>query len=340
MSNSVWWARLAAGVATLTAVVLLAAPPAALAQAYPTKTVRIMVPFSAGGSTDIIARAVAMRLKEELGQPFIIENKVGASGSIAATYVAHMPGDGSTLLFTTSYLLLNAATTKISGYDPIKDFVPITNVAFMPLVLLVRNDLSAKTVADVVKLAKQRPGALTYSTSGAGGPPHMAALMFADKVGAEMLHVPYGGAAPALLGVASGQVDITFSTLLSAEPLISSGRMRMLAVAYKQRFASHPDVPTFDEAGLPGLEMQTMNAFLAPAGTPPAIVNTLYAAIAKVTKDPSFQKLLADQGAIRVVDSPNEFAMFLDKDMAHWAHLAALANKARMGAGSPTPPRQ
>ena len=121
-------------------------------------------------------------------------------------------------------------------YDPLKDFVPITNVAFMPLVLLVRNDLPAKTVADVVNLAKQRPNALTYSTSGAGGPPHMAALMFADMIGAEMLHVPYSGAAPALLGVAAGQVDITFSTLLSAEPLINSGRMRMLAVAYKQRF--------------------------------------------------------------------------------------------------------
>ncbi|GAA4328868.1 tripartite tricarboxylate transporter substrate binding protein [Pigmentiphaga soli] len=305
-----------------------AAPAGAADRPYPTRPVRVVVPFNAGGSTDILARALAKRLGEELGQPFVVENKLGAGGAIGAAQVARAAPDGHTLLFTTSYFALGPAIMKNVGYDPIRDFVPVSNVAFMPMVLLVRNDLPASSVSDVIRLAKQQPGALTYSSSGPGGPPHLAAALFGNLAGISLTHVPYSGAAPALLDVASSRIDISFSTLLSAVPFLKAGRMRMLAVAYKERLTGYADVPTFADAGLPALEMVTMNAMLAPAGTPRAAVDALYGAIARIVREPAMHELITEQGALTVGDSPDHFGDFLRRDVARWAELAVANNVA------------
>ena len=253
------------------------------ADVYPSKPVRIVVPFNAGGSTDVVARAVAQRLTTELGQNFIVENKGGAGSAIGTAQVARAPSDGYTLLFTTSYFSLNPAVSPSPvNYDPLKDFTPISNVAFMPMALFVKSDLPAKSVADVIKLAKDKPDSLNYSSSGNGGPPHFAGVLFGNLTGTRITHIPYSGAAPALVDVASGRIDMSFTTFSSAMPFLQGKRMRPLAVASKERFAAFPDVPTFRELGIP-LEMLTMYALLAPAGTPRAIVDKLHGILAKMT---------------------------------------------------------
>ncbi|CAN5377947.1 tripartite tricarboxylate transporter substrate binding protein BugE [soil metagenome] len=292
------------------------------ADPYPNRTVRIIVPFAPGGSTDVVARAVAQKLTTELKQTFVIENKAGAGSAICTAQVARAPADGYTLLFTTSYFSLNPAVTKVVNYDPVKDFEPITNVAFMPMVLLVKSDLPARTVDEVLALARKSPGKLNYSSSGIGGPPHFAGALFTDLGHVDITHVPYVGAAPALADVAAGQVDMSFSTFSSAMPFIRSGRMRPIAVAGPKRFPLMPEVPTFAEAGMPGLEMATMYALLAPAGTPRPIVDRLYEVLAQAVKDPEMRKLIIDQGADIVASNPDEFAAFIRADVARWARLA------------------
>ncbi|CAN5427895.1 tripartite tricarboxylate transporter substrate binding protein BugE [soil metagenome] len=292
------------------------------ADPYPNRTVRIIVPFAPGGSTDVVARAVAQKLTTELKQTFVIENKAGAGSAIGTAQVARAPADGYTLLFTTSYFSLNPAVTKVVNYDPVKDFEPITNVAFMPMVLLVKSDLPARTVDEVLALARKSPGKLNYSSSGIGGPPHFAGALFTDLGHVDITHVPYVGAAPALADVAAGQVDMSFSTFSSAMPFIRSGRMRPIAVAGPKRFPLMPEVPTFAEAGMPGLEMATMYALLAPAGTPRPIVDRLYEVLAQAVKDPEMRKLIIDQGADIVASNPDEFAAFIRADVARWARLA------------------
>ncbi|WP_442593704.1 Bug family tripartite tricarboxylate transporter substrate binding protein [Parapusillimonas sp. JC17] len=268
---------------------LCMAPIAADAQTYPGKAVRVIVPFNAGGSTDVVARAVAQRLGKQLGQSFVVENKGGA-GSV--------------------------------NYDPVKDFAPITNIAFMPMVLFVNSGFPAKTVADIVATAKAAPGKHTYASSGNGGPPHFAGALFTNLADIDLTHVPYGGAAPALIDVASGRVDMSFTTFSSAMAFMKSGQLQPVAIASHERFQGFPDVPTFEEAGLKGLDMSTMYALLAPAGTPRPIVDKLYESVMTLLKDPEIRKLIVDQGAQIVGNTPDEFAEFVKADVARWAKLA------------------
>ncbi|WP_158238271.1 Bug family tripartite tricarboxylate transporter substrate binding protein [Pollutimonas nitritireducens] len=299
------------------------APQAWAAESYPAKPVRVIVPFNAGGSTDVVARAVAKGLSEKLGQTFVVENKGGAGSAIGTAEVARAKADGYTLLFTTSYFSLNPAITKNVNYDPVKDFTPITNIAFMPMVLFAKADLPAKTVAEVISLAKENPGKLNYASSGNGGPPHFAGALFGKLAGVQITHIPYGGAAPALLDVAAGRVDISFSTFSSALPFLKSGRIRAIAVASNERFADFPDVPTFAEAGLQGLDMATMYALLAPAGTPRPVVDRIYQTAMDLIAEPAMRKLIIEQGAQVVGNSPDEFAAFIRADVARWAKMAA-----------------
>lgn len=301
---------------------LCMAPIAAGAQTYPGKAVRVIVPFNAGGSTDVVARAVAQRIGKQLGQSFVVENKGGAGSAIGTSEVARAKPDGYTLLFTTSYLSLNPAISKNVNYDPVKDFAPITNIAFMPMVLFVNSGFPAKTVADIVATAKAAPGKHTYASSGNGGPPHFAGALFTNLANIDLTHVPYGGAAPALIDVASGRVDMSFTTFSSAMAFMKSGQLQPVAIASHERFQGFPDVPTFEEAGLKGLDMSTMYALLAPAGTPRPIVDKLYESVMTLLKDPEIRKLIVDQGAQIVGNTPDEFAEFVKADVARWAKLA------------------
>jgi tripartite-type tricarboxylate transporter receptor subunit TctC len=303
------------------AALCAATQPAQASDTYPSKPVRIIVPFNAGGSTDVVARAVAQRLTKELDSSFIVENKAGGGSAIGTAQVARSTPDGYTLLFTTSYLSLNYALMKNPGYDPVKDFSPVSNLAFMPMVLLVKADLPVKTVADVIKLAKAKPNGLNYSSSGVGGPPHFAGVTFNNLAGVQITHIPYNGAAPALVDVASGLIDMSFSTFSSALPLLKGGKVRAIAVASKERFPEFPDVPTFTESGLPGMDMPTMYALLAPANTPKPIVDKLYGVMARAAKDPAMRKLIAEQGGQVVGNSPQELAAFVREDVARWNNL-------------------
>jgi tripartite-type tricarboxylate transporter receptor subunit TctC len=308
--------------ATLAAAVFGITAPGIAAEAYPNKAVRVIVPFNAGGSTDVVARAVAHRLGEKLGQTFVVENKAGAGSAIGTAEVARAKPDGYTLLFTTSYFSLNPAITKNVNYDPIKDFTPITNFAFMPMVLFVNADFQAKTVPEIIAAAKADPGKHTYASSGNGGPPHFAGALFSNLAGVELTHIPYGGAAPALVDVAAGRVDMSFTTFSSATPFMKSGKLKPVAIASEKRFEAFPDVPTFEEQGVKGLDMSTMYALLAPAGTPQPVVDKLYQASMDLLKDPEIRKLIVDQGAQIVGNNPKEFADFIKKDVPRWAKLA------------------
>ena len=280
------------------------------------------MPFNAGGSTDVVARAVAQRMSQELGESFIVENKGGAGSAIGTAEVARAKPDGYTLLFTTSYFSLNPAITKNVNYDPLKDFTPITNVAFMPMVLFVNADFPAKTVPEIVAAAKKDPGKITYASSGNGGPPHFAGALFGNLAEIDITHVPYGGAAPALVDVAAGRVDMSFTTFSSAMSFMKSGRLEPVAIASDQRFETFPDVPTFEEVGIEGLDMSTMYALLAPAGTPQPIIDKLHQTVMKLIEDPELRQLIVNQGAQVIGNDPQEFAEFIKRDVARWAKLA------------------
>ncbi len=287
---------------------------------YPTKPVRIIVPFAAAGSTDILARVTARALEAELGQNFVVDNKPGASGNIGAEIVAKAPADGYTLLYTGSNITANPALMKVP-YDVVKDFAPISRVAFLPLALFKSPTVATNTVAELVALIKANPGKFNFSSSGKGGAPHLAGELFRESSNLDMVHVPYNGAGPALKDVAAGQVQLTFSTYTSAQALLAAGKLDAVAVANPNRLDSMPTVPTFDEVGIKGLEMGTMNGFFAPAGTPPAIIAKLYAALQKAGQSAEFRKQFVDRGGEVMLENPDVFTTYVRDDLRRWRNL-------------------
>lgn len=287
---------------------------------YPSKPVRIVVPFAAAGSTDILARVMARALQVELGQNFIIDNKPGASGNIGAEIVAKAPADGYTLLYTGTNLTANPALMAVP-YDVVKDFAPISRVAFLPLALFKSPTVPARTVAELVALIKASPGKFNFSSSGKGGAPHLAGEFFRASSNLEMVHIPYNGAGPALNDVAAGQVQLTFSTYASAQALLAAKRIDAVAVANRNRLVTMPDVPTFEEVGIKGLEMGTMNGFFAPTNTPPAVIAKLYAALQKAGQSTEFRKQYVDQGGEVLLESPSVFATYIRDDLLRWKIL-------------------
>lgn len=287
-----------------------AMPVAALAQApgeYPVKPVKILVGYQAGGPTDLTARLLATKLQTALGQPFIVDNKPGAGSNIASEQLASSPADGYTLMVAASQMTWNSAIYKNVRYDPIRSFVPISKVMSSPAVLVVNPNLPIKTVADLVAYAKKDPKMLSYASSGSGTVPHLSGELFKAVTGVNMTHVPYRGAGPALNDLLGGQVDLSFLTALSAMQFVKEGKLRTLAVVSNRRLPQLPNVPTLQEAGVVGVDMESWNGLFAPAGTPPAIVQKLGNAVARIMKDPEVRKVFEDQAATAIGNTPAEF---------------------------------
>ncbi|HET7835474.1 MAG TPA: tripartite tricarboxylate transporter substrate binding protein [Variovorax sp.] len=320
--------RAALALAASAALALLAGPAAAQST-WPTKTVRIVVPFAPGGTTDILARAVAPELSRAFGQQFIVDNRAGAGGNVGAEIVARAPNDGYTLLMgTVGTHGINRALYPKLPYDPIKDFVPITLVAAVPNVMEMNVDkakaLNINNVADFVKYAKANPGKLNMASSGSGTSIHLAGELFKSMTGSYMTHIPYRGSGPALMDMVGGNADVMFDNLPSSMQQIKGGKLKALAVTSAQRSPALPDVPTVEEAGGPalkGYEASSWFGLLAPAGTPPDIVNRVQQEVAKALNSPAVKEKLVAQGAIPSGNSPADFAKLIDAEHVKWAKV-------------------
>ncbi|MCD2513224.1 Bug family tripartite tricarboxylate transporter substrate binding protein [Comamonas endophytica] len=305
------------------ALCLAAGSTAALAQAaYPSKPVRLIVPYPAGGTTDIIARLTANQLTERLKQPFVVENRAGASGAIGAQAVAQAAPDGYTLVMgTASSHGINSAVQKNLPYDAVKDFAPVTVVASTPNIIIANNNVPVKTLADLLKLAKAQPGRINFGSTSAGGSPHMSAELLKMMTGTDMMHVPYKGAAPMLADLLGGQVQIGFDNLPSSIAFVKSGKVRALAVTTAQRWPGAPDIPTVAESGVPGYEVSGWFGLLAPAGTPREVLNKLQSAVAEAIRTPEVAKQLRDLGAEPLASTPDAFAQDIKNDVEKWRNV-------------------
>jgi len=301
------------------------AGPANAQSAWPSKPVKIVVPFAPGGTTDILARAVAPELTKAFGQSFVIENRAGAGGNIGAEQVAKSAPDGYTLLMgTVGTHGINKSLFAKLAYDPQKDFAPITLVAGVPNVMVMNAEraktLGINSVPDFIAYARKRPGQLNMASSGNGTSIHLAGELFKASTGIYMTHIPYGGSAPALVGLLSNQVDVMFDNLPSSMALIKAGKLTAFAVTSAQRSDALPDLPTVAEAGsLKGFEATSWFGLLAPAGTPQAVINRLQQETAKALNSPEIKERLLAQGAIPSGNTPQEFALLIDAEIKKWA---------------------
>jgi len=294
------------------------------AQGYPSKPVRLIVPYPPGGGTDIFARLVGAKLSDALGQPFVIEQRPGAAGVIGADAAAKSVPDGYTIVIgQASNLAINASLMKKLPYDPVRDFAPITRVAMSPNLLVVHPSLPVRSVKDLVALAKARPGAINYASAGNGSPGHLAAEYFRKIAKIDVVHIPYKGATPAMLDVIAGHVSYYFTSPVSAQPYVAAGRLRQVAVTSAKRFPPLPDVPAIAEAGYKDIDMVAWWGLLAPAGTPADIVNRLHGAAVKALNAPEFKDRLASQGAMVYTDTPAEFAAYIKSEIANWGKVVA-----------------
>jgi len=296
------------------------AAPAVYAQAvYPTKPIRIVVPFPAGGTTDILARAVGQKLTETNGQPVLIDNRPGAGGNIGAELVAKSPPDGYTLLMgTVGTHAINPSLYAKMPYDHQKDFAPVILVAGVPNVLVINPSVPANSVQELIAYGKANPGKLNFASSGSGTSIHLAGELFKTMSGVQMTHIPYKGSAPAIADLLGGQVQIMFDNLPSALPQIKAGKLKALAVTSAQRATALPDVPTIAEAGLPGFEASSWFGLLAPAGTPKEVIVKLNTEVAKWLASPEAREKLAAQGAIAAGKTPEDFTQHIVAETAKW----------------------
>ena len=294
---------------------------------YPGKPVRVVVPFPPGGATDIVGRAIAERLQAALGQPFVVENKAGASGNIGVAEVARAPADGYTLVVgAPQTLTINPRLFKSLPFDPQKDLAPVAVIASVPNVLIVSNKLPVRTPQELVALAKQKVGRLNYGSSSIGGTPHLSAEMFKSMTGTFILHVPYRGSAPALQDLIGGQIDLMFDNPPAALPQIKAGTVRALAVTSLRRSASIPELPTLDESGVAGFDSQGWFALLAPAGTPQPVLERLNTEVNKILATPEFRERLLKVGADPVGGSIEDFRQRLRSETARWGQVIQFAD--------------
>lgn len=293
---------------------------AAAQEGFPTRPVTLVVPFPAGGSTDLVARVVAEKMSQELGQQVIVENKGGAGGNLGSASVAKADPDGYTILMgTVATHALNPAIYKKMPYDAVTDFAPISLLVTVPNVLVVNNDLPVQNVQELIALLKAEPGKYSYASSGNGTPLHLSGELFKTMAGVDMVHIPYKGAGPALTDLLGGHVQIMFDNLPSSTGYIKEGRLRGLGVTTAERAASMPDLPTIAESGLPGYETYTWNALFAPAGTPPAVVERLNAAAVAALADPAVTTKLQGFGATVVASTPAALGEHVKAELAKWA---------------------
>jgi tripartite-type tricarboxylate transporter receptor subunit TctC len=295
--------------------------PAAAADAYPQKPIRLVVPFSPGGGTDLLARAVSDRLTEVLGVSVIIDNRAGAGSTIGTAMVARAVPDGYTYLFTSASYTFAPNFYRDLPYDPIKDFKPITMFGSLPNVLVVHPSMPVKSVKELLALARKRPGEIHYGSAGRGSNVHLTTELFLYMAGIKMTQVPYKGMGPAQIGVVSGEVQVLLPAFQSIYPFVKSGQVRAIAVTTKQRSPLLPDLPTIDESGVPGYDKSAWFGLFAPAAVPGPIVSRMYQAVAKVLTDPEIVKRLAAEGAVARGQPPAEFDAFVRAELASWAKL-------------------
>ncbi|WP_369751969.1 Bug family tripartite tricarboxylate transporter substrate binding protein [Polaromonas sp. CF318] len=292
------------------------------AQTFPTRPVTLVVPFPPGGGSDTGGRIIAEQLTKRWGQPVIVDNKGGAAGQIGADFVAKAPRDGYTLLLgNIGTQAINPSLYPRLPYDPDTAFAPVSLVAELPLAMMVNPAIPAKTAAEFIAQAKSRPGQLTYSSSGAGGAPHLAAEMFKDQTGTFILHVPYRGGGPAIADLIAGHVQLSFMTVLEASGHIKAGKLRALAVTGDKRVAALPDVPTLAESALPGFNAISWIGLLAPAGTPPDLVEKIAADVRAVMADEAVKARFASLGAVPRTTSPQEFSKLISADKNRYAQI-------------------
>ena len=309
----------------LTAVALALAATLAAAQQYPVKPVRVLIPWPPGGSNDIVARLVSQKLSETLGQQFVVDNRGGGGGVLAAEMAVRAPPNGYTILLASSAYGTNPSLRKLT-FDPLNDLAPITLASNAPNILVVNNALPVKSVKDLIALAKAKPRELNYASSGVGGSTHLAGELFDYMAGTKMTHVAYKGAAPAIVEVMGGQVQLSFASMPSVMGHVRSGRLRGIAVTSLKRSPSIPEMPTISESGLPGFETGAWQAIFAPRGTPPAIVQKLNREIATIVHLPEVKKQYLLEGGEPIGNSPEEFARWLRAEIAKWAKVVKAAN--------------
>ena len=297
----------------------------ALAQDYPTKPVRLIVPDPPGGPTDIVARVIGQKLSAQTGQQFIVDNRPGAGGNTGAEAVARAPADGYTLLIATTAHAINPSLFKGLNYQFLKDFAPVSQLTSGPLVIVVNPALPAKNVAELMALAKASPGKLNFASSGNGQSTHLAAELFSANADIKMNHIPYKGSAPALTDTMGGQTDLMFDTMLSAMPHVKAGKLRALAVTSARRSPAAPDVPTVAESGLPGYEAIAWNGLLAPAGTPKDVLARLSAEVKKAMEQPDVRDKFEAQGFTAAWTAQDAFASFMQVEVDKWARVVKVS---------------
>ena len=301
------------------------AAPAALAQEYPTRTVRIIVPFGAGGPADVYARVVGQHLSDALKQPFVIENRPGAGAVIGTSEAAKAPPDGHTLLMMSNTHTTNESLIASKPYQLMRDFVPVAPVNYSDLVMVVHPSVEAKTLPEFIALLKAKPGALNYASSGPATPYHMAGELFKAMTGTSIVHVPHRGSGEARNSVIGGHVQMMLDAITTMAPNVEAGQVRALGVTGRSRADVLPDVPTIAEAGVPGYEATIWLGLMAPAGTPKPVVEKLNAEINKVLKRPDVQQAWAKQGAVPMVMTPAEFEKYLHGDIEKWANVVKVS---------------
>lgn len=316
------------GILCCMALAGLALAPLAQAQSdWPTRPVRVVVPFPAGGTTDIVGREISERLAKAFGQPFIVDNKAGASGNIGVENVVRSAPDGYTLVVgAPQTLTINPQLFKNLPFDPQRDLAPIAVIASVPNVLLVTNSLPVKTPQELIAYARANPGKLNYGSSSIGGTPHLSAELFKSMTGTQIVHVPYKGSSPALQDLMGGQIEMMFDNLPAGLPLIRAGKVRALAVTTTARTPAAPDLPTLNESGVPGFDSQGWFALLAPAGTPPAILERINREVNAILATPEFRERLERVGAVPVGGTIADFRNRLRDESERWGKVIKFAN--------------
>jgi tripartite-type tricarboxylate transporter receptor subunit TctC len=293
----------------------------AWAQSYPTKQVRFVVGFPAGGATDVVARAISQNLSEALGQPVVVDNRAGAASNIAAEIVATAPKDDHTIFMGTVSTAINPSLYKKLAYDAVKDFAAITQVTDTPFMFVVHPSLPAKSVKEFIAIAKSRPGQLNYGSAGNGSGGHLFTAMFGSMAGVSLVHVPYRGASFATTSVLAGETIFMFDNIVTTLPLARSGKLRALAVTTQKRSRTAPDIPTIAESGVPGYDANAWFGVFAPAGTPVTVINRLHSEIARIVNLPDIRDRFLALGAEPVGSTPEQFSAFYRKEVAKWAKV-------------------
>jgi tripartite-type tricarboxylate transporter receptor subunit TctC len=305
----------------LAALALISLPGAAFAQAYPKGPVRVIVPFPAGGGVDAAGRILAQKLSESFGKPFLIENRGGANGNIGTEAAARSANDGSVLLFTGAGFVTNPSLYRSVPYDPVKDFDPVGLMALAPNVLVVHPSLPVHSVRELIALAKAQPGKIGFAGSGSGSTPHLAGELFNVMAGVQMVHIPYRGSGPAMIGLLAGEAPVMFLPAISAVAHVASGRLRGLAVTSHERLAAMPDLPTVSEAGLPGYESSQWYGLLAPARTPSEVLDLLNARVANIMRSSQMKARMTSDGMVPVGGSREQFAAHIRSETGKWAKV-------------------